>query len=90
MSGGDRVPVRTLGVWTRRSGEQTVLEGYIDVYATNHTGAFLWAHCTEGRCERQIAEALAGEYGIDAVLAASVTGTFLDELADKGFLSWQS
>lgn len=35
-------PARTIGIYTRRSGTGTLIEGYLDVYETNGTGAYIW------------------------------------------------
>lgn len=86
MTAGDWRPRRPLGVWTRRSGDKTVLEGYIDVYETNHVGAYIWARCGEGLTAGEICAKVAAHYGIDADRAASTTRRFLDELHAKGFL----
>ncbi|MFE3638535.1 PqqD family protein [Streptomyces sp. NPDC059168] len=79
-------PVRPLGIWTRKSGEKTVLEGYIDVYETNHVGAYIWSLCGDGLTVDDIGGLVAERYGITVERATTATYRFLDELHARGFV----
>jgi hypothetical protein len=79
-------PVRTVGVYTRKSGDSIVLEGYIDVYETNQTGGLIWSLCASDLTAEQIVEQVAEQYGITPEEAEPSTTRFLHELREFGFL----
>jgi hypothetical protein len=84
---GDWVPARAVGVWTRKSGDRIVLEGYIDVYETNLVGGFIWSQCAVGLTIGGIAQKVAENYGVPLERAQASTRRFLDELLERGFVS---
>jgi len=86
----DWVPARSVGVWTRKSGDnKIVLEGYIDVYETNHVGGFIWSLCATGLTTGGIAQKVAENYEVPPGRAEATTRRFLDELLERGFISRQ-
>jgi len=80
-------PSRTIGVYTRRSGEMTLIEGYIDAYETNHVGAYIWSLCGSELNVGDIGVAVAEHYGISIERAAAAVEVFLEELRARGFVS---
>lgn len=55
-------------------------------YSVNATGALIWRMLDEGEAPEAIAEAIAGQYDIEAPEALRFVGAFLAELDDEGLV----
>lgn len=56
------------------------------VRTLNETAAFLWAQLELGRDEAAMLSALRGEYGIDEATAQSAYASFMQKLAQNGYI----
>lgn len=87
MMDDDWTPARTLGTFTRRSGDVTLLESYIDAYEVNGTGAFIWAQVGRGATLADITKIVAEHYQLEPGYVADMVRAFLAELVDRGFIA---
>lgn len=53
----------------------------------NGTGADIWRGIEEGLSEREIADKLVAEYGVDHDRAASDVAAFAGKMSEEGFLA---
>ncbi|WP_165964018.1 PqqD family protein [Actinomadura sp. KC216] len=86
MIGDDWKPLRSLGVFTRRSGSEILLESYIDAYSVNETGAYIWSLVGGGRAVKEIVDAVAEHYSVDRAKADEVVKSYLGTLLERGFI----
>ena len=80
------VPLRTLGMFTRRSGDSMLLESYTDAYEMNATGAFIWSQTGGSGTVAEIVAAVVDRYGIDPASAVKAVHEFFEQLVERGFL----
>jgi hypothetical protein len=80
-------PVRTMGTYTRRSGEGTLIETYHDGYEVNATGAYIWSLIGGGRSIRQIIDEVSAKYGLDPTYAGGIVEDFVAALVERGFVT---
>lgn len=86
MSGLDWVPLRTLGSYTRRSGDALLIESYRDAYELNESGAFVWLRVGSGETAAVIADELAQRYELDREDAQRHVDAFLQQLVSHRFV----
>jgi hypothetical protein len=86
MTPGDWRPDRTAGVYTRRAGEMTLIEGYLDVYQTNGVGAYIWSLCGGSYTVDEMAQLVADRYQISIERATNSVCCFVEELRRHGFV----
>jgi hypothetical protein len=81
------VPERMPGAFTRRAGGGVLIEGYLDGYQTNESGAYIWSRCGTGDTVEDIAGRLAAKCGIDISVARNAVTQFVAGLRDVGLLT---
>lgn len=79
-------PTRQLGIYTRRSGDKVLIEGYLDVYETDLTGAHVWMLCGTGATVAEIAERVAMKQGKGVGEVDRVVKDFIADLVRCGFV----
>lgn len=80
------IPLRSLAIFTRRSGDTMLLESYTDAYEMNATGAFIWAQVGGGSTVADIVDSVASRYAVDCGLADKAVRGFLEALLERGFV----
>ena len=64
---------------------ETVLE-YNGIFMITESGKFLWENIVNGADEKELADLLANEYGIDTNTAAADVNEFLEMLRTFGII----
>ncbi|MFI0718862.1 PqqD family protein [Streptomyces sp. NPDC021224] len=86
MTGARWRPLRSAGAYTRREGDATLIEGYLDVYETNRVGAFIWSQCGGQMALDELSAVVARRYGVDGARARADVEAFVAGLRDLGFV----
>ena len=79
-------PLRSAGVYTRRDGDVTLIEGYLDAYETNHVGAFIWSRCRGELAVAELGNLVAGRFDVDPDEANADVEAFVTDLRELGFV----
>ncbi|MFE5792298.1 PqqD family protein [Streptomyces sp. NPDC056503] len=79
-------PTRELGIYTRRSGQKVLIEGYLDVYETDLTGAHIWMLCGTGATVAEITERVATKQEKTVEEVGPVVREFISDLVRCGFV----
>jgi hypothetical protein len=83
----DWTPKRQLGIYTRRSGDKVLIEGYLDVYETDLAGAHVWLLCGTGRTVAEIVERVANKQEKSPGDVREFVKGFIADLARCGFVN---
>lgn len=86
----DAVPVPAWDAWLRNHRGRAYLGRAGQAVELSDSARLIWREIDGRRTLRQLAELLAGAYGIDVATAAADTETLLLDLAERDLLSFST